>query len=336
MDLPDPSSILIVKPSSLGDIVHSLPAVDAIRKAYPTVKLRWIANTEWMPLLENSPILDEVLEFPRKKFRGLAAIGRIMKWAGDWRASGRSAAPEWVLDFQGLLRSALISKDRGSGPIIGLSDAREGASWFYTLTVPVNTGAHAVDRYLELPRALGIPVPLPSEVSFPLPIGTRPNGWPDDEQPPIVVHPWSRGQGKSLTDTQLQQLCDQLTPCRVVIVGRSEGQPAPSGDHIVDLSNQTSLPELIWVMREATWCISVDSGPMHIASAVNPRTLGIHTWSDPRKVGPYHPACFVWKSGRIAHRDEFSESECISREPIDEAAMEAIAQFVTTQVREKR
>lgn len=336
MDLPRPSSILIVKPSSLGDIVHTLPAAAAIRAAFPDVRLRWVANTEWLPLLEDSPILDEVLEFPRRTFRGLPAAGRILCWARQWRSAGKSAAPEWVLDFQGLLRSALISVTRGSGPVHGLSDAREGASRFYTTVVPVDKGAHAVDRYLALPRSLGIQVPEPAAVEFPLPCGKRPQGWPDGTAP-IVIHPWSRGEGKSLSDSQLKKLCEGLASHHpIVIVGRRDSQTVPALPHLTDLSNQTTLPELIWVMREAAWCISVDSGPMHIAAAVNPHTLGIHTWSDPRKVGPYDPSCHVWKSGCITHRTELSEAECLADQPLDGVAIDAISRFVSDQLREKR
>ena len=72
--LRDFRSALIVKPSSLGDIVHTLPAVHALRQAHPHLKLRWLANTEWTPLIQGSPLIDEVIPFPRKQFRGLAGL----------------------------------------------------------------------------------------------------------------------------------------------------------------------------------------------------------------------------------------------------------------------
>ena len=67
---------------------------------------------------------------------------------------------------------------------------------------------------------------------------------------------------------------------------------------------------LLWLLRQAQVIVSVDSGPMHIAAAVQPaRTIGIHTWSDPRFVGPYDRRARVWKAGRIAHRGDFSDAE---------------------------
>lgn len=326
--LRDFQSALIVKPSSLGDIVHTLPAVKAIRDAHPRLKIRWLANTEWMPILEGSPLIDEVIPFPRKTFRGLAGLLRFWNWRHAWKNLPREE-PEIVLDFQGLLRSGLASRWRGSATVVGLSDAREGAPFFYDHTVPVDAGAHAVDRYLELPRALGIPV-MPEEVAFELAPGTPPADWPDSLTNFIAVHPWSRGEGKSLSNSALQALCDVLAPRPIVLVGMTDDNTRPSGDHIDDWSHRTTLSELIWVMRQARFCISVDSGPMHIAAAVNPHTLGIHTWSDPRKVGPYPNGVHVWKAGRIAPRGDFTPKECVTDMSVTDQSAQTIGEWVST------
>ncbi len=324
--LRDFRSALIVKPSSLGDIVHTLPSVKAIRDAHPHLKIRWLANTEWTPLLEGSPLIDEVIPFPRKTFRGLPGLLRFWNWRRSWMTLPREE-PEIVLDFQGLLRSGVVSRWRGSQAVIGLSDAREGAGLFYTRTVPVDAGAHAVDRYLELPRALGISLD-PAGLSFELPTGAPPAGWTQSLADYVVVHPWSRGQGKSLSNPALQALCDALAPHPVVLVGMTEDPTRPTGAHVHDWSKRTTLPELIWIMRQASYCISVDSGPMHIAAAVNSRTLGIHTWSDPRKVGPYPQEIHVWKAGRIARRGEFSAEECQTEADVTEHAARTMGQWV--------
>lgn len=321
-DLRDFRSALIVKPSSLGDIVHTLPSVHAIKAAHPHLKLSWIAKPEWLPLIEGSPDVDEAIPFPQREFRGLTGAAKMGQWSMRWNKAGREV-PEIVLDFQGLLRSGLISLTRGSRPIIGLSDAREGASKFYDHIVPVDAGAHAVDRYLELPRALGVPV---TDVVFSLPSGSR---W-DGELPSrfVLVHPYSRGAGKSLGPRELQVICDCMTTTPIVIVGVSKNAQPVSGKHVTDLTNRTTLAQLIDLMRRAAVAVSVDSGPMHIAAAVNDRTIGLHTWSDPRKVGPYNPKAFVWKAGRIAHRHEFTPDECTMDQPIHEGDARRIADFV--------
>ncbi len=323
--LADYRSLTIIKPSSLGDVVHALPAVAALRTAMPKARLRWLVNNEWAPLLEGNGLVDEVALFPRRQFRGLTGLWQAARWLADWRKQPREQ-PELVLDFQGLLRSGLAARLRGGDRVIGLSDAREGASWLHHESVDVDAHAHAVDRCLALPRALGVPVP--ESPTFPLPLGSRPAGWPD--HPPeeiIVLHPYSRGVGKSLPDGPLSVLLERLAPRPVVVVG--SGGPLPlTAPHITDLCDRTTLPELVWCLREAGRVVSVDSGPMHIAAAVNPAsTLGLHTWSDPRRVGSYPAASWVWKVGRIAHRQEFSAAECLADQPLDEAAMTSIADW---------
>lgn len=325
VDLRDFNSVLVVKPSSLGDIVHTLPAARLIKQAHPHLKLRWIANTEWMPLIEGCPFVDEVIPFPRKTFRGVSGALRSLAWAAKWNRTRREV-PELVLDFQGLLRSGTISFARGADLVLGMSDAREGASAFFDHTVAVDAQAHAVRRYLEMVRALGIEF-ADGDIRFELPEGTAPAGF-DEQTPFVLLHPFSRGKGKALEPQVLQTLCDCLGGVRLVIVGVCEPGSAPRGTRITDLTNATSLPELIWLMRRTKACVSVDSGPMHIAAAVNDRTLGIHTWTDPRKVGPFNPRSWILKGGRIAHCADFTEEECLKEAVVTEGDARRLADFV--------
>ena len=295
IDLSAPKEILIVKPSSLGDIVHTLPAVAAIKAHWPGAHLRWIVNPEWAPLLEGNPHVDEVVIFPRRDFRGVRGMMRLAPWA---RALRERINADLILDFQGLLRSALIAKlCRGEGGrIVGLSDAREGARHFYDERVDVSGCTHAVDRYLALVRALGIDVPDP--LPWPMPVGMAPANFPSLEKF-VVLHPFSRGAGKSLSLRDIEIFCHALAPTPVVIAGRTS-QQMPSFGNVIDLLNQTTLAELTWLLRHAAYVVSVDSGPMHIAAALTPRLVSIHTWSDPAKVGPYHRDAWVWKNGSLA------------------------------------
>ena len=318
-------SLLIVKPSSLGDIVHTLPAVAALRQHFPEWRIRWLANTEWMALLQGSPVVDEVIEFPRRNFRGLSGLGRYLQWG--WRFRKEGTADEMVVDFQGLFRSGLTSFVRGSGRVIGASDARELAGWFHQSSAKVPENAHSVDRYVAVVETIVGPISR-ENLTWPLPPGERPFGWPEGKTSPILVlHPYSRGAGKALEMARVLELVDRWSDRQVAVVGRSEA-PIPGLEtrtHVVDFTNRSTLPQLIWMLAAADAVVSVDSGPMHIASAVNERTLGIHTWSDPRRVGPYRLENRVWKAGRIARRDEFSTSESLANRPFDAGAVDAVA-----------
>ncbi|HEX8309709.1 MAG TPA: glycosyltransferase family 9 protein [Chthoniobacteraceae bacterium] len=280
-----PRDILVIKPSSLGDVVHTLPAVALLKRHWPESRIRWLINPEWAPLLAENPSVDEVLLFPRGEFRGLAGWMRIPAWAKRIAAS----RAELVLDFQGLLRSAVIGRLCRGKLLHGLSDAREGAWLLYDHLASVRGFRHAVDRYLRIPFELGI-APRPLEWS--LPPGNAPAMLPSS--PYILLHPFSRGAGKSLSLEQTTAFCRAVFPSRVVLVGRSEVE-FPAERNVTDLLNRTTLLELIWLLRKASFVVSVDSGPMHIAAALGTRLVSIHTWSDPAKVGPYRDDAWIWK-----------------------------------------
>src|SRR6188472_1558352 len=116
-------SILIIKPSSLGDIVHTLPAVAAIREANPTARLSWVINPEWAPLLRGNRDVNHVHIFPREELRGAFRVSaNLLRWI----KKARQLKPDVALDFQGLLRSAFIARVSRAHEVFGMSDAREG------------------------------------------------------------------------------------------------------------------------------------------------------------------------------------------------------------------
>jgi ADP-heptose:LPS heptosyltransferase len=212
----------------------------------------------------------------------------------------RQIRPDLALDFQGLLRSALIAKISGAKEIYGMSDAREGSRWFYDRIAKVNRSGHAVNRYLKLAECAGATIG--ESLRCPIPTGDRLPRF--DEYPPfILLHPFARGSGKSLSNAVIEEFCRALAPTRVVVVGQSRHK-MDTPENCVDLTNQTSLLQLIRLIRVARFVVSVDSGPMHIAAAVNDRLLSIHTWTDPFRVGPYSPDAWIWKNGHLLRVSE--------------------------------
>ena len=285
------SSILIIKPSSLGDIVHTLPSAALIRDAYPEAKITWVINPEWAPLLRGNRSVDHVHIFPRGDLGGFGMSKHLLPWL---RQIAR-LQPDVALDFQGLLRSALIGKISHPYEFYGMSDAREGAHLFYQHTAQVNRHAHAVERYLKLVEDFGVPVTRP--LRFPLPSGDSIARF-DEDTPFLLLHPFARGRRKSLSCLAVEEFCHALAPHRVVLVGLKKREIAVP-DNCVNLLNHTTVLQLVWLIRRARFTISVDSGPMHIAAALTDRLISIHTWSDPRKVGPYNEDAWVWKNGEI-------------------------------------
>jgi heptosyltransferase I len=294
-------SILVIKPSSLGDVVHTLPAVALVADAYPEAEITWVINPEFAPLLRGNPDVDHIHIFPRGEFRGLGAATSLRPWL----KTTKKLQPDLALDFQGLLRSALIAKISGAKEIYGMSDAREGARLFYHRVAKVNRREHAVERYLQLAECAGGKVT--DQLRCPFPSGDKLPRF--DEYPPfILLHPFARGNGKSLSNRVIEELCAAFAPTRVVVVGQSR-QKLDTPPNCIELTNQTSLLQLVRLIRVARFIISVDSGPMHIAAAVNAPLLSIHTWTDPRRVGPYNPDAWIWKHGKVVRVNDLENTK---------------------------
>src|SRR5437868_4545452 len=286
-----PVKILIIKPSSLGDVVHTLPAVGAIRDAQPDAEITWVINSEWATLSRGNPDVDHLHIFPRSEFRRFGAPAELFPWIRETRR----LRPDAAIDFQGLLRSALIAKVSRAKKIYGMNDGREGSRLFYNQIALVDRNEHAVDRYLKLAKAFG--ADSNQSLRFPIPSG---DALPRFDPFPgfVVLHPYARGRRKSISPVVIQEFCHALAPIRVVVVGKAHRKFSPP-ENCVELTNQTTLLQLIWLLRHASFVISVDSGPMHIAAALTTNLVSIHTWTDPRRVGPYNEAAFIWKNGTL-------------------------------------
>lgn len=310
-----------MKPSSLGDIVHTLPAVALIRRANPKARITWLVNPEWAPLLRGNADIDHVHLFPRGEFRGLTGFVRLLPWL----RRTRRLRPEAALDFQGLLRSALIARVSGARRVFGLSDAREGARWLYHKRAQVDRRSHAVERYLRLAETFGATIERP--LQFRLPSGDpTPHG--DDLPPFVLLHPFARGRKKSMGDNAIKALCRALAPTPIILVGQIN-RLFRTPENCINLLNQTTLLQLVWLIRRALFTVTVDSGPMHIAAALSSRLVSIHTWSDPRLVGPYNPDATVWKAGELLHvRDLPAAFKKKSSRPFASADVPPLAAFV--------
>ncbi|MCX6968724.1 MAG: glycosyltransferase family 9 protein [Verrucomicrobia bacterium] len=310
-------SLLLIKPGSMGDVIHALPVAAAIRDAWPEVDLTWVVDPRWAPLLAGNPAVSHVRLFPRQDFRGPAGWLRAVRWYGALRGT----RPDIVVDLQGLLRSALMAACCRANLVAGLSDAREGAGFFYSRTARTPPDEHAVIRYLRCLPLLGISVPERPE--FFIPPGAPPS-LPGDY---VVLHPFARGGGKSMDAGSIRAFVAEVarSKWRTVIVGVGESPDSLPAD-VIDLAGRTSLSELIGILRGARFVVSVDSGPMHLAAAIGAPLLGVHTWSDPRLVGPFHKAAWVWQGGEI--RPQNIGIPPLAQKPFTPESARDIARFV--------
>jgi ADP-heptose:LPS heptosyltransferase len=289
-----PEHLLFIKPGSMGDVVHALPVATAIHRAWPETHITWIIDPRWQPLLEKNPAITATHTFPRADFRGPAGILRFLSWCRRLRELKADAA----LDLQCLLRSGLMAHFSKAQRVWGLSDAREGAGFFYTDRVQVLKDEHSVQRYLRALPAMGIAAPEKPEWVLPTVETSRVI---HENQPFVVIHPFSRGAGKSLDHECLNAFLSTFrshSNALCVLVGA--GDYARENDTgFLNLLNRTTLAELTGLLRRASFVASVDSGPMHLAAALGTPLLSIHTWSDPRRVGPFSEKAWIWQGGEI-------------------------------------
>ena len=152
-----PDRVLIVKPSALGDVVTAMPVLRGLRRTFgPDVHVAWLVNTTCGDLVAGDSDLSECIPFERSR------LGKAWRSASSAAALAgllkrlRRGRYDWVIDLQGLLRSALLARAAGAPLRAGFADAREGAAWLYTHAISVEADRHTVDRNIALARALGI------------------------------------------------------------------------------------------------------------------------------------------------------------------------------------
>ncbi len=242
-------------------------------------------------MLRGNPDVKHVHLLPRGELRGLGAAQSLLAWL----KRTRELRPDLALDFDGQPYTALIAKTSGAKEVCGMSNTRTGAAWFYNRVARANRRDHPVERYLKLAECTGAAVGESIRCSIP-------SGDPlprfDAHPPFVLLHPFAAGQDKSISNKVIEEFCRALAPTRVIIVGQSRSA-INTPENCVDLTRQTSLLQLIWLIRVARFVVSVESGPMHVAAAVTKNLLSIHTWSDPRRVGPYNPDAWIWKHGQL-------------------------------------
>ena len=290
--------ILILKPSSLGDVVHALPVLRLLKQRFPHSLIYWWADLDRKPLLEGDPDLTGVIPFDRHRW------GRPQHWGELWQSVRQLRAFhfDWVIDLQALARSSLIAWAANGGLTIGLADFREGAPAFFDVAIPRPTATtHAVDWYLAVLPGLGVPVHwnfdwLPSRPSVQLEICRK---WPALAGPGdwILFQPTARWATKQWPIERFAEVARQLArrnpAWRLAVLGGPADQAA--GERIVqaapgaclNLAGRTSLWEMVEWVRRSRLLVTNDTGPMHIAAAVGTPVLALFGPTEPRRTGPY-------------------------------------------------
>jgi lipopolysaccharide heptosyltransferase I len=290
--------IVVIKPSALGDIVHSLPVLTALRRRFPEAHISWVINRGYEALLAGHPDLDATLPFDRGTSRhGL--IHTAFNYARFLRRLKRQHF-DLVIDLQGLLRSGLMAWASGAGRRVGLSSAREGARWFYTDVVSVSdfNALHAVDRYWLVAEALGAGH---GPQVFRLPTREEDAAWAEAQlegcpRPWLVLGVGSRWMTKRWPAEHFATLAQQAHAHfggTFIFVGGVEDSPLAQATAVRlrgprrDLTGATTLPQLTALLRLADVMVANDTGPLHLAAALGRPVVAPYTCTRILLNGPY-------------------------------------------------
>ncbi|OGW33981.1 MAG: lipopolysaccharide heptosyltransferase I, partial [Nitrospirae bacterium GWD2_44_7] len=214
--------ILVIKPSSLGDIVHSLPFLNVLRDSFPKAEIHWIIARGLEGLLEGHPMINKLWIINKDDWKRIKGAGATIKELRSLFKSLKAERYDIVIDLQGLLRSGILAKATGAPVRIGFKEAREGSRIFYTHTVKAGKDVHAVDRYLEMAKFLGCDT---SEVKFPFPLSFTSQLSPFSFQLPdkyAVIVPGARWETKRWHPERFGELASMLSIRSVIVGGESD------------------------------------------------------------------------------------------------------------------
>lgn len=268
--------ILIVRLGAMGDIIHTLPAVASLKHSYPASTVTWAVEPQWQPLLEDNPFVDRVVLLRRGALAGLFE---------SWREL-RSFRYDFAVDFQGLVKSALVASAARPERIFGFhqSQVREPVAALFYSNKTVSRSAHKVDQNLELAAAAGAANPV---YKFPLPPGR-----PEAELPAgefVLASPMAGWGAKQWPLESYGALATRLRRelgIPLVLNGPPSTQSLFRG--VTDaVPHASGLAGLIYATRCAAAVVGVDSGPLHMAAAVGKPGVAIYGPTDPARNGPY-------------------------------------------------
>jgi heptosyltransferase-1 len=319
----DFSKILLIKLSAVGDVVHTLPVLNKLRRRYPNAQIDWLVTPAIGELLQHHPALHNVIDFMRDTSAPPWAWPALKSYV-QLAAKLRPIGYDMVIDLHGQSRSAFLSFATGAPVRIGFDKqrasvwansrkvtdnfrkhswqgAREGAWLFYTHHIPLPTlDVHVIDHYLSVGKLLGFDVS-PADFSFRIPQAAldrvdallRKHGIANKQF--VVIAPRGNWETKRWPDEKSAAVARHFLQRGYAVVAVGAPRERDVGANIarlapgvVDLTGETSISELAALIARGAICVAHDSGPMHLAVALGRPVVGLFGPSDTIWAGPYH------------------------------------------------
>ena len=349
--------LLVVRLGAMGDILHALPAVTALRRAHPSWQIGWVIDPRWKALLKaenreqgtgnsechgpHMPLVDRLHFAPSRDWKRHPLSARTRSQINCLRRELRQARYDAVLDLQGAIRSAVIARITGCPRRIGEAKPREWpAHWLFTDRIATH-GAHVIEQDLELASAVAgdrlafVPPLLPVDPEA----ESWCSAWLADHaaaaRPLAFIAPGAGWGAKRWPAERYAAVAQGLKARGLqVLVNAPPGEEslaAPIAAAGAATPFTATLPQLIAITRRIALCIGGDTGPLHLACALGRPVAGIYGPTDPSRNGPFGTRARVLRSP--ASRRDYSHCEApdpglltIAPEDVLRAADELLAE----------
>ncbi|PUU95149.1 MAG: heptosyltransferase I [Halanaerobium sp.] len=296
--------ILITRLSAIGDVIHALPAAYALRQKYPEAQIDWLVEAKAFPLVELNPYLDNVILLPRKEWREMLSndiVGAVKSFFNFFKKM-KQQNYDLNLDLHGLFKSSLSGFLSKPGLRMGPADGRELSTLFYQARVEIpDKSMHKVERNLHLASALGAET---EEINYGLKmtpvIKSRVSRLFEAEdidrnKKLVAINPFTTWESKNWFLERYFQVANALIKTGYYVIftgGRSDREAVDSFIAVDDssysnLAGKTDLEELTEIYKRAALYIGGDTGPTHLAAAVELPVIALMGPTDPKTHGPY-------------------------------------------------
>ncbi len=336
------NNILIIKPSSLGDVVRAVPIFHGLREKFPQARISWLIRPDCAGMIEYLPGLDEKILFDRKLFGKFGREFKATKAFFHFLKEIRQKEFDLVVDLQGLFRSGLVTKATRAKTRLGFTNAREGATLFYTHKIEVAKNEHIVDSLWRFSKALGFN---DLKKNFRLSDGVihdaaladiyNQHGLSSKDNYVIQLIGGTEASKQWPIENyaKLAQMLKNDYDFKTVVLGAgpvetelaNQLEELTSGE-IVNLVNKTNLQQIIPIMSSAKLIVGNDSGPLHIGATLSTPLIGIYGPTNPAIVGPYgHLEKVVQAGASIPRKHRYSKDQ---RHNIDTISVDQVEKTI--------
>jgi len=283
-------NILIIKPSALGDIVHSLPFLAVIKKKFPNAKIDWVVAFGLHKFLEGHPMINRLWIIKKDQWKKPGNLNHTLKEINELKKGLKASEYDVSIDLSGLLRSGIITWFSKAGIKLGFKESDEGSSLFYTHKIHGSMNIHAIDRYLEIAKFMGCSI---DKIDYPFaPYDPCPSILKELPEDFVVMSPSAGKPANRWQAKKFGRLAAKLLLPTVVIASLGEAKiarevVAHSNGKAISVAGMTGLKELVALIGRASFFVCNDTGPMHIAAALNVPAFAIFGPANPLRTGPY-------------------------------------------------